>query len=146
MQIAEACTKIQGQFTSGANSIAQSAGITALKLNPTVVQSMCDQFEKRRDTLLQHIKTIPHWVSSFPEGAFYLLPEVDYYFGKQTNQAEVIKDAEDLAYYLLKEAHVALVSGDAFGAKKCLRISYSLSESKIIEAVERIKMALSKLT
>jgi len=143
-EVVDACIKIQGQFTSGAASFTQKAGLTALTTPLTPTYQMRDEFKARRDLLLTEIKTISNWKVNMPHGAFYILPEVDYYFGKR-NQDHIISNAEDLALFLLHEAKVAVVSGDAFGAPQCLRISYSLSKEKIIEAIRRIKHALDQL-
>lgn len=143
-EVIQACTKVQGQFTSGAASFTQRAGAFALNADLESTYAMRQAFHKRRDLLLDLIKEIPEWKVNQPKGAFYILPQVNYYFGKSFNGA-LIKDAEDLALFLLSEAHVAVVGGDAFGAPNCLRISYSLSEEKIIEAIKRIKSALLKL-
>ncbi|MBK7244880.1 MAG: pyridoxal phosphate-dependent aminotransferase [Saprospiraceae bacterium] len=143
-EVVDACVKIQGQFTSGAASFTQKAGLTALTTPLTPTYQMRDEFKARRDLLLTEIKTISNWKVNMPHGAFYILPEVDFYFGKR-NQDHIISNAEDLALFLLHEAKVAVVSGDAFGAPQCLRISYSLSKEKIIEAIRRIKQALDQL-
>ena len=143
-EVVDACVKIQGQFTSGAASFTQKAGLTALTTPLTPTYQMRDEFKARRDLLLTEIKTISNWKVNMPHGAFYILPEVDYYFGKR-NKDHIISNAEDLALFLLHEAKVAVVSGDAFGAPQCLRISYSLSKEKIIEAIRRIKQALDQL-
>lgn len=143
-EVVDACIKIQGQFTSGAASFTQKAGLTALTTPLTPTYQMRDEFKARRDLLLTEIKTISNWKVNMPHGAFYILPEVDYYFGKRI-QDHIISNAEDLALFLLHEAKVAVVSGDAFGAPQCLRISYSLSKEKIIEAIRRIKHALDQL-
>lgn len=143
-EVVDACIKIQGQFTSGAASFTQKAGLTALTSPLTPTYQMRDEFKARRDLLLTEIKTISNWKVNMPHGAFYILPEVDFYFGKR-KQDQIISNAEDLALFLLHEAKVAVVSGDAFGAPQCLRISYSLSKEKIIEAIRRIKQALDQL-
>ncbi|MDQ3140859.1 MAG: pyridoxal phosphate-dependent aminotransferase [Bacteroidota bacterium] len=144
-EIADACTKIQGQFTSGAASFTQKAGAFALESDLTPTKEMCAAFKNRRDVLLNKIAEITKWKVNQPKGAFYVLPEVDAYFNMSYEHYK-INTANDLAIYILNEAQVALVSGEAFGAPKCLRISYSLSEAKIIEAVDRIKKALDKLS
>ncbi|NOT38721.1 MAG: pyridoxal phosphate-dependent aminotransferase [Saprospiraceae bacterium] len=143
-EITQACIKIQGQFTSGAAAFTQMAGITALETELSATLEMQQTFKRRRDTLLREMKSIQEWECNTPQGAFYLLPKVSQTFGKY-HLNETIKNAEDLAIYLLNDAHVALVSGDAFGAPECLRISYSLSEEKIVEATRRIKISLDKL-
>lgn len=136
--VAQACIKVQGQFTSGAASFTQKAGAFALLSDLDATQEMCKAFEKRRDVLVREIAQIPGWEVNNPQGAFYILPRVCQWFGK-TIKGRKIEDADQLALLILEECHVALVSGDAFGAPECLRISYSLSEEKIIEAIQRIK-------
>jgi aspartate aminotransferase len=140
--IAKACTKMQGQVTSGANSIAQRATIAALEADPSVLNEMVAAFKKRRDLVVQLIQDIPGLKMNVPEGAFYAFPDVSYYFGK-TLKGTVIKDANDFAMYLLAEANVASVTGEAFGNPDCLRLSYATSEDQLTEAYTRIKKALS---
>jgi aspartate aminotransferase len=140
--IAKACTKMQGQVTSGANSIAQRATITAVDANPTVLEEMVDAFHKRRDLVIGLLKEIPGLKINTPEGAFYAFPDVSSFFGKTLNGYE-IKNAEDLSMYLLEYANVATVTGDAFGAPECLRLSYATSEEQLKEALRRIKEALA---
>lgn len=142
--IAKACVKIQGQFTSGASSISQRAALTAVLADPKIVLPMQDAFKKRRDLLIRLMKDVPHIQVNNPGGAFYLFPEVSYYFGKK-NGDTVIKDAKDLCMYLLNVGHVALTPGGAFGAPNYIRLSYATSEDIITEAVHRIKNALSQL-
>ena len=142
--IASACVKIQGQFTSGPCSITQRAAITALNADPSVVKPMQDAFLKRRDLLISLMKEVPHIKVNNPGGAFYLFPEVSYYFGKKLGDT-VIKDAKDLCMYLLNQGHVAMTPGGAFGAPDYIRLSYATSEDIIREAVIRIKKALSEL-
>ena len=142
--IAAACVKIQGQFTSGPCSITQRAAITALNADPSVVKPMQDAFLKRRDLLISLMKEVPHIKVNNPGGAFYLFPEVSYYFGKKLGDT-VIKDAKDLCMYLLNQGHVAMTPGGAFGAPDYIRLSYATSEDIIREAVVRIKKALSEL-
>lgn len=144
-QITQACIKIQGQFTSGAAAFTQQAGVVALQTELAETLKMQDIFKKRRNTLLDEMSKISEWKCNKPEGAFYLLPNVSNSFKKKHNN-QVINNSEDLAMYILNEAHVALVSGEAFGAPDCLRISYSVSEEKITEAVKRIKNSLEKLS
>ena len=139
--IAKACTKMQGQVTSGANSIAQRATIAAIEANPDKIQYMVDAFKKRRDVMIEQMKTIPHFKTNIPEGAFYVFPDVSYYFGK-TLKGKKIVNADDFAMYLLTEANVATVTGDAFGNPNCIRLSYASNEDVLIEAVRRIKTAL----
>ena len=142
--IASACVKIQGQFTSGANSITQRAAITALKADPSVLSPMQEAFLKRRNLLISLMKEVPHIKVNNPGGAFYLFPEVSYYFGKKHGET-VIKDAKELCMYLLNVGHVAMTPGGAFGAPNYIRLSYATSEDIIAKAVERIKKALSEL-
>jgi len=140
--IAKACTKMQGQVTSGANSIAQRATITAVDADPSVLKFMVDAFHKRRDLVVGLINDIPGLKLNVPEGAFYVFPDVSSYFGKTLNGTE-IKNADDFSMYLLSEANVATVTGDAFGNPNCIRFSYATSEEQLIEALRRIKEALA---
>ena len=139
--IAKACTKMQGQVTSGANSIAQRATITAVEANPSVLNDMVKAFKNRRDLVVELAKEIPNFKINVPEGAFYLFPDVSYYFGK-TLRGKEIKDATDFSMYLLSEANVATVTGDAFGNPNCIRLSYATSEDLLKEALKRIKEVL----
>lgn len=139
--IAKACTKMQGQVTSGANSIAQRATIAAVEADPKVLNYMVDAFHKRRDLVVGLIQDIPGLKINVPEGAFYVFPDVSYYFNK-TLKGTLIKDASDLAMYILAEANVATVTGEAFGNPDCLRLSYATSEEQLTEAFRRIKLAL----
>ena len=141
-KIARACNKMQGQITSGANSIAQRAVITALNESPSRVQFMIDEFKVRRDLVLDLLKDIEGFKTNIPEGAFYVFPNISYYFGK-TLRGKTINDASDFSLYLLEEALVATVDGGAFGNPECIRISYAASQEQIIEAIKRIKSALS---
>jgi aspartate aminotransferase len=140
--IAKACTKIQGQVTSGANSIAQRATIAAVDADPKVLNYMVEAFHKRRDLVVGLIKEIPGLKINVPEGAFYVFPDVSSFFGK-TLRGQFIKDATDFSMYLLAEANVATVTGDAFGNPNCIRFSYATSEELLIEAMRRIKEALA---
>ncbi|HNS42658.1 MAG TPA: pyridoxal phosphate-dependent aminotransferase [Taishania sp.] len=142
--IADACTKMQGQFTSGTCSIAQKATIAAMEANPTVLKDMVAAYKGRRDLVLEKLKAIDGIKVNVPEGAFYVFPDVSSYFGKSYN-GKTIHTAEELCMFILNEALVALVTGEAFGDKKCIRISYATSEEVLIEALDRIKMALQKL-
>jgi len=144
LEIAKACTKLQGQITSGTNSIAQRAAIQAMNADPSVTAHMLEKFRERRNLLMDLVQDLPGFIINKPEGAFYLFPNVKAYFGK-TDGTWFINDAPSLCMYLLEKAHVALVAGDAFGDKECLRISYATSNDLIIEAVKRIKAALSQL-
>jgi aspartate aminotransferase len=140
--IAKACTKMQGQVTSGANSIAQRATITAVDADPSVLNDMVAAFHSRRDLVVGLLKEIPGVKINVPEGAFYVFPDVSSYFGK-TLKGTVINNADDLSLYLLAEANVATVTGDAFGNPNCIRISYATSEELLTEAMRRIKEALA---
>ena len=145
LDIAKACTKLQGQYTSGTCSIAQKAAVAALAGDQTQTKAMRDIFLKRRDLILELLAEVPGIQTNTPPGAFYVFPDVSSYFGKSFN-GEVIANADDLAMYLLKEAHVSLVTGSAFGTDECVRISYATSETNIREAVSRIKKALAALS
>lgn len=144
-EIAAACTKIQGQFTSGTCSITQKASIAALKADPKVISNMVDAFARRRELVLNALNNIPGIKTNYPKGAFYFFPDVSFFFGKAYKDY-IIRDANDLAMYLLSEALVALVSGDAFGDPNCIRISYAASEEVLTEAMKRVTLALEKLT
>lgn len=141
-KIARACNKMQGQITSGANCIAQRAVITALEASPSKVQYMIDEFKVRRDLILNLLKDINGFSCNTPEGAFYVFPDVSALFGK-TFKGKQINNATDLSLFLLEEALVATVTGDAFGNPNCIRISYAASQEQIVEAIERIKKALA---
>ena len=140
--IAKACTKMQGQVTSGANSIAQRATIAAVDANPSVLNYMVDAFHKRRDLVVGLVKEIPGFKINVPEGAFYVFPDVSHYFGKTINGFE-IKNADDFSMFLLEYANVATVTGDAFGNPDCIRFSYATSDELLVEAMRRIKQALA---
>ena len=140
--IARACNKMQGQITSGANCIAQRAVITALEAAPTKVQYMIDEFELRRNLILNLLKDIEGFSCNTPEGAFYVFPDVSAFFGKTLN-GSLIKNATDFSLYLLEAALVATVTGDAFGNPNCIRISYAASQDQIKEAMSRIKKVVS---
>jgi aspartate aminotransferase len=139
--IAKACTKMQGQVTSGANSIAQRATITAVDADPKVLNDMVTAFKNRRDLVVRLAAAIPGLKTTIPDGAFYLFPDVSSYFGK-TLRGKLINNADDLSMYLLSEANVATVTGDAFGNPNCIRISYATSEELLTEAFKRIAAAL----
>ena len=141
-KIARACNKMQGQITSGANCIAQRATITALNAEPSKVQYMIDEFKVRRDLILSLLSDIEGFKTNTPEGAFYVFPNVSYFFGK-TLRGKTINNASDFSMYLLEEALVATVDGGAFGNPDCIRISYAASQEQITEAIKRIKEALS---
>ncbi|UGU18372.1 pyridoxal phosphate-dependent aminotransferase [Sinomicrobium kalidii] len=140
--IARACNKMQGQITSGANCIAQRATITALEAPVSKIQYMVDEFNKRRDLVLNLLGEIDGFQVNVPEGAFYVFPNISAFFGK-TLQGKKIENASDFSLYLLEEANVATVTGEAFGNPNCIRISYAASEKELKEALRRIKEVLS---
>ncbi|PNQ75273.1 aspartate aminotransferase [Hanstruepera neustonica] len=140
--IARACNKMQGQVTSGANCIAQRAVITALNESPSRVDYMISEFKTRRDLVLKLLEDVPGFINNTPEGAFYVFPNISAFFGK-TLRGKTINNANDFSLYLLEEALVATVTGDAFGNPDCIRISYAASQEQIIEAIKRIKEAVS---
>lgn len=140
--IAKACTKMQGQITSGTNCIAQRATITALNESPERIKFMVDEFKIRRDLILNLLNDIEGFKTNVPEGAFYVFPNVSEYFGK-TLKGKTINNATDFSLYLLEEAHVATVTGEAFGNSNCIRISYAASQDTIKEALKRIKEAVT---
>ena len=141
--IAKACTKIQGQITSGANCIAQRAVITALEAPVSKIQFMIDTFKERRKLIISLMNEIEGFKTPEPEGAFYVFPNISYFFGK-TIKGHHIKDATDFSLFLIEEALVATVTGDAFGNPDCIRISYAASEDQIREALKRIKSVVSE--
>ena len=142
--IAKACGKLQGQMTSGASSIAQMASVAALDGDQSSVVSMRTAFKKRRDLALAQLKAVPGFEIREPKGAFYLFPQVSQLFGK-SNGSVTINSSTDLSLYLLESANVATVTGEAFGAPECLRLSYATSEEQMAEAIRRIKSAIEKL-
>ena len=139
--IAKACNKMQGQITSGANCIAQRATIAAVNAPLSQIQYMVDEFSKRREIIIDLLKAIPGIKINQPQGAFYVFPDVSDYFGRTLNNKK-IENASDFAIYLLEEAHVATVTGEAFGNGDCIRISYAASEKNIREAIKRISKSL----
>ena len=139
--IARACNKVQGQVTSGANCIAQRAVITALNENPDKIEYMVDEFKSRRDLILNLLNDIEGFECNVPDGAFYVFPDISYFFGKEISGIK-INNASDMSMFLLENALVATVTGDAFGNPNCIRISYAASKEKITEAVSRIKKIL----
>ena len=141
-QIARACTKLQGQVTSGANCIAQRAVITALEAPKESIQYMVDEFAHRREIILELLGKLEGFECNTPEGAFYVFPNVSAWFGK-TVKSRKINNASDFSMLLLEEAHVATVTGEAFGNPECIRISYAASEAQIREAIQRIAALLS---
>ena len=142
--IASACNKIQGQVTSATCAIAQKATETAMLASPSEVEHMREAFHKRRDLMLKMLSEIPGIKTNTPDGAFYIFPDISYYFDK-TDGENKISNSSDFCMYLLNDAHVALVAGEAFGSPNCVRISYAASEENLIEAVNRIKKSLAKL-
>ena len=140
--IAKACNKMQGQMTSGANCIAQRATIAAVSAPKSKLQYMVDEFNIRRGLILKLLNEIPGFKLNEPQGAFYIFPDVSFYFGKSL-KGKSIENANDFALFLLEEAHVATVTGEAFGNDDCIRISYAASNEEIKAAVQRIKKALS---
>ncbi|WP_175335423.1 pyridoxal phosphate-dependent aminotransferase [Polaribacter reichenbachii] len=140
--IAKACTKMQGQITSGTNCIAQRAAITAVLAPVSKIQYMVDEFKTRRDIIIGLLREIDGFKVNVPEGAFYVFPDVSAFFGKTIDGVK-IETASDFSLFILEKANVATVTGDAFGAPDCIRISYAASELQIREAIKRIKEALS---
>jgi len=139
--IAKACTKMQGQITSGANCIAQRATIAALEAPPSKIKYMVDEFKSRRQLIIELLKSINGFKLNEPKGAFYIFPDISEFFGKKI-KGKRINNASDFTIYLLEEAHVATVTGDAFGSPKNIRISYAASKEEIKEAIDRIKLSL----
>ncbi len=145
IEIAKACNKIQGQFTSGTSSISQRAAKAAVDADPSEIKFMVEAFHKRRDLVLEKLGEIEGVKLNVPEGAFYVFPDITAFFGK-SHAGHTIQTATDLSMYLLDEALVALVTGVAFGDPNCIRISYAASEEVLTEAISRIKIALDKLS
>ncbi|WP_339787864.1 pyridoxal phosphate-dependent aminotransferase [uncultured Imperialibacter sp.] len=143
-EVAQACEKIQGQVTSGTNTIAQRATVSALTSSLDATKEMSAIYRKRRDMVYDLLKGIPGLKVNMPEGAFYFFPDVSHYFGKSDGEMTV-KDADDFCIYILAKAHVALVTGGAFGAPNAVRLSYAASEAELQEALKRIKGALALL-
>ncbi|WP_347158576.1 pyridoxal phosphate-dependent aminotransferase [Pontibacter chitinilyticus] len=143
-EIASACDKMQSQMTSGTCSIAQKAAAAALQGGKASALEMTEAYRRRRDLVLQLMDDIPGFKTYLPNGAFYIFPDVSYYFGKSVD-GKTINSAEDLSMFLLTDAHVALVSGEAFGAPQCIRFSYAISDDRLTEALGRIKNSLAKL-
>jgi aspartate aminotransferase len=142
--IAEACSKMQGQITSGANSIAQMATLAAVSADPSVVKPMIDTFLSRRNLVYDLLSKIPGLKINRPEGAFYFFPDVSSYFGKSDGETTIV-NASDLSMFLLQKEHVAVVTGEAFGDENCIRISYAASEEVLREALTRIARGLARL-
>lgn len=142
--IVKGCNKLQGQYTSGPCSVSQIAALEAYKGSQQAVEDMRKAFERRRNLIVQLAKEIPGLEVNVPEGAFYLFPKCSSYYGKSYN-GQTIENSDDLAMYLLTEAHVATVGGSSFGSPECFRMSYATSDENITEAIRRIKEALAKL-
>ena len=140
--IAKACTKMQGQVTSGANCIAQRAAITAVLAPVSKIKYMVDEFRTRRDIVVGLLREIDGFKVNVPEGAFYVFPDISAFFGKKIDGIK-IENANDFSLFILEKANVATVTGDAFGAPNCIRMSYAASELQLREAIQRIKKALS---
>jgi aspartate aminotransferase len=143
--IAKACSKMQGQVTSANCSIAQRAALTALTEDLEPTYAMTREYLRRRDLVMELLKEIPGLRTPLPQGAFYFFPDISAYFGKSDGNT-TIQNADDLCLYILNEAQVALVTGTAFGAPNCVRISYAASEENLREAISRIKQVLSRLS
>ena len=146
LEIAKACDKLQGQFTSACSSIAQRAALEAMITDPDTseMQTMKAAFRERRDLMLQMLGEIPGFRLNHPDGAFYIFPDISYYFGKSDGET-IIRDANDFCMYILNKVFVATVPGDAFGDSNCMRFSYAASKEKLVEAVKRIKSLLANL-
>jgi len=142
--LAKASNKLQGQYTSGPSSIAQKAAEAAFAGDQAPVEEMRKAFERRRNLVIELVKNIPGLECNVPDGAFYVFPKCDSYFGKSFGDRK-INDSADLAMYLLEEGHVACVGGVAFGAPECIRMSYATSDENLVEAFKRIKQTLAKL-
>ena len=142
--LAAACTKMQGQTTSATCSIAQKATEAAVLADPICTKEMREAFLRRRDLMISKLQEIKGLKLSIPQGAFYIFPDVSYYFGK-SYKGTVVADANDFCMYLLNQANVATVTGVAFGSPNCMRISYAAADEVLVEAVYRIKTALDKL-
>ncbi|MBR66109.1 MAG: aspartate aminotransferase [Flavobacteriaceae bacterium] len=136
--LAKACTKLQGQSTSGANCIAQKATIAALDANVNQIKYMIDEFSERRELIIDLLSEIEGFKLNNPDGAFYIFPDISYFFGKTINGFE-IKNSTDFSLFILEKAHVATVTGEAFGSPNNIRISYAASRENIKKAVDRIK-------
>lgn len=144
IELARACEKIQGQFTSGTSSISQRAALAAISGDLSSAFQMKEAFKRRRDLILKLLTEIPEWKCNVPQGAFYVFPDVSACFGKQ-HSGGIIENANDLCLYLLNKTYVSLVPGEAFGDPNCLRLSFAAADELLIEAIRRIKEALSEL-
>ncbi len=145
LSVAKACEKLQGQFTSATNSIAQRAAIAALTGSMEPTRQMLEAFVARRKMVLDLLKDIPGVLCNEPAGAFYVFPDVKYYFGKKTTHGETIRHADDLCMHLLNQAHVSTVTGAAFGEPNCIRLSFANSVENIEKGIRKIKDALALL-
>ena len=143
--IATACDKMQGQITSGTCSITQHAGVAALAGGRASADEMAAAYHRRRDLVLELVKDIPGLDTPTPSGAFYIFPEVSDFFGRTAPDGSTIRNSSDLALFILNDAHVSSVSGEAFGAPECLRFSTAAADDKLVEAFRRIKVSLAKL-
>ena len=144
IDVAKACNKLQGQYTSGPCSVSQMAAVAAYNMSQEPVEQMRKAFERRKNLIVSLAKDIEGFEVNDPQGAFYVFPKCSYYFGK-TDGKRTINNSTDFAMYLLDEGHVATVGGDAFGSPECFRMSYATSDENIIEAMKRIKEAVAKL-
>jgi aspartate aminotransferase len=142
--LVKACEKLQGQFTSGACSISQRAALAALTEDMRPTERMCEAFTRRRSFIAEKMREIEGVTFNMPEGAFYLFPDMSYYYGKSYG-GFTVKDGDDLSMYLLQEARVSVVSGDGFGSPECIRMSFAASHGAIEDGVQQIKEALAKL-
>jgi aspartate aminotransferase len=143
--LADACTKIQGQITSGASSISQKAAEKAVNESPEKVKYMLDEFKKRKETFVTGLNEIKGLKCNNPKGAFYVYPDISYFFGK-SYEGKIIKNATDLSLFILDKGRVSVVTGEAFGSKNNIRLSYAVNEEVLTEAIKRIKSALSLLS
>lgn len=144
IELARACEKMQGQFTSGTSSISQKAAVAALRGSKEQITEMQHSYLRRRNLVIANLKDVPGLKVNQPQGAFYVFPDVSSFFGKKNGDV-VINSANDLSMYLLNDAKVSVVTGEAFGNENCIRISYATSDHLLVEACERIRMSLSKL-
>ena len=144
--LVKACSKIQGQFTSGANSFGQKAAAVALESDMTPSFKMRDAFKRRRGLVIGLLKEIPGMKLNFPKGAFYVFPDVSSFYGKTSDDGFVVNNSIDFSEYLLRKAFVGTVPGSAFGAPDCIRMSYAASDEKLAEAMNRIKDVCAKLS
>ena len=145
ISIAKACDKLQGQFTSATNAIAQRAAITALLSDLKPTHEMVESFKMRREKVMLLINEIPNVICNKPPGAFYIFPDVKYYFGKKTKEGELIENADQLCMYLLNTANVSTVTGSAFGEPDCIRLSFANSIENIEKGFRKLKNALADL-